>query len=62
MNKDILQKELKFKAIRSSGPGGQHANKVASKVILYFDLNQSKAFPEKEKELLYKNLKPRLSK
>ena len=35
--KQILT-ELQFKAIRSSGPGGQHANKVSSKddkIIIY---------------------------
>ena len=30
--------ELTFKAIRSSGAGGQHVNKTASKVELVFDL------------------------
>lgn len=62
MNKEILHKELNFKAIRSGGPGGQHANKVSSKIILSFNLSVSKAFSEKEKELLFENLKNRLTK
>ncbi len=62
MNQEILQTELNFKAIRSSGPGGQHANKVASKVQLIFDLENSKSFTEDEKELLLKNLKTKLTK
>ncbi len=62
MDIDILHKELNFKAIRSGGPGGQHANKVSSKIILSFNLTESKAFSEKEKELLYKNLQSRLTK
>ncbi|MDP6922792.1 MAG: peptide chain release factor-like protein, partial [Lutibacter sp.] len=33
MDKHILLKELVFKAVRSSGPGGQHVNKVASRVM-----------------------------
>jgi ribosome-associated protein len=29
-----LQKEVQYKAIRSAGPGGQHVNKVSSKIVL----------------------------
>ena len=56
MNKETIYKELRFKAVRSSGAGGQHVNKVSSKVELYFDLATSVAFTEKEKQLLLKNL------
>ena len=28
----LLDKDIKFKAIRSSGPGGQHVNKVSSAI------------------------------
>ncbi len=62
MNKETLQRELNFKATRSSGPGGQHANKVASKVVLTFNLENSKAFTIEEKELLFVKLKTRLNK
>ncbi len=62
MNKKILHNELKFKAIRSSGPGGQHANKVSSKVILFFDVQNSNAFTEQELQLVFKNLKSKLTK
>lgn len=54
--------ELKFKAIRSSGAGGQHVNKVASKVELLFDVVNSNILTIDEKELLYKNLKSKLTK
>ncbi|WP_457617404.1 alternative ribosome rescue aminoacyl-tRNA hydrolase ArfB [Lutibacter sp.] len=57
MDFERLIKELKFKAIRSSGAGGQHVNKVSSKVVLLFDLNKSSVFTPEEKELLSKNLK-----
>ncbi len=30
--------DLRATAVRSSGPGGQHVNKVATKVVLTFDL------------------------
>ena len=62
MDKETLLKELKFKAVRSSGAGGQHVNKVSSKVELFFDLENSKALSEEEKELLHINLKNRLTK
>jgi len=57
-----LIKELSFKAMRSSGAGGQHVNKVSSKVELTFDLENSKEFSDKDKELLLKKLATRLTK
>jgi ribosome-associated protein len=53
--------ELNFKAVRSSGSGGQNVNKVSSKVVLSFDLNASDAVSEDEKVLLQNNLAPRLT-
>ena len=57
-----LLKELNFKAIRSSGPGGQHVNKTSSKIELSFDIVNSKVLTEEQKELLLKNLANRLTK
>ncbi|MBK5210130.1 MAG: aminoacyl-tRNA hydrolase [Flavobacteriaceae bacterium] len=62
MNTEMLLKELKFKAVRSSGAGGQHVNKVSSKVELTFDLQNSEGFTEEEKELLVQKLKNKLTK
>ncbi|MFD1603806.1 alternative ribosome rescue aminoacyl-tRNA hydrolase ArfB [Flavobacterium artemisiae] len=53
--------ELNFKAVRSSGSGGQNVNKVSSKVVLSFDLNASEALFDDEKVLLQNNLAPRLT-
>jgi len=53
--------ELNFKAVRSSGAGGQNVNKVSSKVVLTFDLNNSKALTEEEKILILKKLATKLS-
>ncbi len=61
-DEQALIKELKFKAIRSSGAGGQHVNKTASKVELIFDLQNSQVLNEAQKELLSNQLKSRLSK
>ena len=62
MNFDALKKELQFKAVRSSGAGGQHVNKVSSKVELTFNLKDSKQLTESEKDLLYNKLSNKLSK
>ena len=62
MNKDILQSELQFKAVRSSGAGGQNVNKVASKVELIFDLEASLGLTDDEKELLKQSISNRLTK
>lgn len=62
MGIENLIKELSFKATRSSGAGGQHVNKVSSKVELTFDLEKSKELSDEEKELLLKYLATRLTK
>ena len=62
MNPEIIAKELSFKAVRSSGAGGQHVNKVSSKVELSFDLTKSKGLSAVEKERLLLKLKNRLTK
>ena len=61
MEKEKIINELIFKAVRSSGPGGQNVNKVASKVVLSFDLNKSQALSEEEKKLIISKLPTRLT-
>jgi len=56
-----LISELNYKAVRSSGAGGQNVNKVSSKVVLSFDLKNSNALADEEKLLLEKNLSSRLT-
>ena len=53
--------ELQYKAVRSSGAGGQNVNKVSSKVVLTFDLKNSQALSEVEKVLLEQNIQSRLT-
>ena len=62
MDKEILQKELEFSAVRSGGPGRQHANKVSSKVIVLIDIENSQALSEKEKMRLFDKLSSKLNK
>jgi len=61
MDKEKIISELTFKAVRSSGAGGQNVNKVSSKVVLTFDLYASQALSEEEKELLVNKLKSKLT-
>lgn len=53
--------ELNFKAVRSSGAGGQNVNKVSSKVVLSFDLPNSQSLSDDEKVLLSEKLKSKLT-
>ncbi|MCK0133258.1 alternative ribosome rescue aminoacyl-tRNA hydrolase ArfB [Arenibacter sp. S6351L] len=62
MNREGIIQELKFKAVRSSGAGGQHVNKVSSKVELTFDLENSMALTDIEKNRLLRKLSTKLSK
>ncbi|WP_088324035.1 alternative ribosome rescue aminoacyl-tRNA hydrolase ArfB [Polaribacter tangerinus] len=62
MDTTQLIKELEFKAIRSSGAGGQHVNKTSSKIELTFDLENSESLSDKEKELLKTKLSSKLTK
>lgn len=60
-DEQAIVNELTFKAIRSSGAGGQHVNKTASKVELTFDLEASKVLSEDQKQRLKTNLYNRLT-
>ncbi len=62
MDKKGLIQEIKLKAVRSSGPGGQHVNKVSSKVELTFDVENSNALSLLEKNRIYNKLASRLTK
>jgi len=59
---EAILHELTFKAIRSSGSGGQHVNKVSSKVELTFNLSESLLFDGDQKERLLRKLQNRLTK
>ena len=62
MNSAQIIQELQFKAVRSSGAGGQHVNKVSTKIELTYDLQNSTAVTDKEKERLLLKLSNRLTK
>ena len=62
MDAENLISELTFKAVRSSGSGGQHVNKVATKVVLSFDILNSSHLSEDEKIKLLSFLSNRINK
>ncbi|CAI8382739.1 MAG TPA: aminoacyl-tRNA hydrolase [Flavobacteriaceae bacterium] len=61
MDSEKLLKEISFKAVRSSGPGGQHVNKTASKAVISFTITSSQIFTPLEKQRLLEKLKSRIS-
>lgn len=61
MTIELLTKELTFKATRSSGAGGQHVNKVSSRVELYFDVASSEVLTKAQKHILFKKLASKIN-
>ncbi|MDQ7916277.1 alternative ribosome rescue aminoacyl-tRNA hydrolase ArfB [Mesonia sp. MT50] len=61
-SKEELVKEVDFKAVLSGGPGGQHANKTSTKVVLSWSLENTQLFTEEEKERLQDKLSAKLTK
>ena len=61
MNVEIISSELNFKAVRSSGAGGQNVNKVSSKIVLIFDVATSQGLTDEERILLHTKLKTKIS-
>jgi ribosome-associated protein len=61
MDNQKLLSEVSYKAVRSSGAGGQNVNKVSSKVVLNFDLKNSQVLSDHEKALLEVTISNRLT-
>lgn len=53
--------ELNFRTSRSSGPGGQSVNKVNTKVVLLFNMNDSLVLSQSQIETLTLKLKNRIN-
>ena len=58
----IPASELNFRFSTSSGPGGQHANKTATRVTLLFDVAHSPSLDERSRRRLLARLDHRLTK
>lgn len=57
-----IEKEFNLKAIRSSGSGGQHVNKVATKIELSFNVELSQSLTQEQKQIIIDKLASRLTK
>lgn len=53
INLTQLLSTCRYETSRSSGPGGQHVNKTETKVTLYFNIGDSPALTEEQKNLVY---------
>jgi Protein chain release factor B len=53
----IPEDELIMTASRSSGPGGQNVNKVATKITLRFNIIKTTCFTDEQKDRIRKKLK-----
>lgn len=62
MNKTQLHTELDFKAVRSSGAGGQNVNKVSTKVILNWNSLDSSGLSENQLIRIHEKLANRINK
>lgn len=49
---DIPASDYRFQAIRSSGPGGQHVNKVASAIQIQYSISESSLSDEQKERLI----------
>lgn len=61
INPEKLHPELVFQTARSGGSGGQHVNKVETKVELRFDIPNSNLLTEDEKLTLTNKLNSKLT-
>ncbi|MDY6822618.1 MAG: alternative ribosome rescue aminoacyl-tRNA hydrolase ArfB [Thermodesulfobacteriota bacterium] len=63
VNSDIFvdENELTLNFVRSSGPGGQNVNKVASAVQLRFDVRRSPSLPEDVRQRLLRQAGNRIN-
>jgi ribosome-associated protein len=58
---EIPLEEIAFRASRSSGPGGQHANVTASRIEAVFDVDASDTLNDSQKSLLRRKLGDRIA-
>lgn len=62
IKEEYFNPEISFQASKSSGPGGQHVNKVNTKIILLFNIPQSNLLLEHEKAVLLRKLTKKVDK
>ena len=58
MDVESIRSEIAFRFSRSSGPGGQHANKSSTRAEALFDVEQSAGLSEAERRRVLEKLGP----
>jgi ribosome-associated protein len=58
MDAESIRSEIAFRFSRSSGPGGQHAQKSSTRVEALFDVEGSEALSERERRLVLERIGP----
>ena len=58
----VPEREVRLRASRSAGPGGQHVNKVSTRVTLYFDVTGSPSLTAAHKRRICARLGTRITK
>jgi ribosome-associated protein len=59
---NLIKDEVRVETTRSGGPGGQHVNKVETKVILRWSIENSQVISDLEKVIIRKANKNRINK
>ena len=57
----IPYRELRFTFARASGAGGQHVNKVSTRVTLHFSLKDSQSLTPSQKKMVFSRLGSRIN-
>jgi len=58
MDAESIRSEIAFRFSRSSGPGGQHAQKSSTRVEALFDVEDSTALTARERRLVLERIGP----
>jgi len=58
MDAESIRSEIAFRFSRSSGPGGQHAQKSSTRVVALFDVEDSAGLTEAERRRVLAKLGP----
>tara|TARA_Y100000996_G_C22269499_1_gene539395 strand:+ start:82 stop:501 length:420 start_codon:yes stop_codon:yes gene_type:complete len=58
----IRNKEIRFRSIKSSGPGGQNINKNSTAISLHFDISNSMSISDETKDILLRQKNKYLTK
>ncbi len=58
MDVESIRSEIAFRFSRSSGPGGQHANKSSTRAEAIFDVEQSSGLTDAERRRVLEKLGP----